>query len=102
MTVLCEDAEGKVMQLLQPSATHQAVSVSTTSAQSAALGLATGYVELYCDTTCFVALGSDPTATVTGIPVYSGIPRIVGVVAGSKIAGILAAGSDTLRITEMA
>ena len=100
MTVLSKDGENRIMQLLQPSTSHQAVSISTVSAQSAALSQS-GYVELYCDTTCFVATGSDPIATTSGIPVYGGIPRTLKVSAGEKIAAITAAGTDTLRITEM-
>lgn len=98
---LVRDEKGDIMQLLQPSANHQAIAVSGTSAQSAALGAATGFVELYCDTTCFIALGANPTAVVTNFPVYAGLPRTVAVQAGSKIAAITAGGTDTLRIVEM-
>lgn len=98
---LVKDDTGNIMQLLRPGTTHQAIAVSGTSAQSASLGSATGFVELYCDTTCFIALGADPTAVVTNFPVYAGIPRTIPVQAGSKIAAITAGGTDILRIVEM-
>lgn len=98
---LVKDANGNTMQLLQPSASHQAVSVSGTSAQSAILAGTTRFVELYCDTTCFVAVGANPTAVATNIPVYAGILRTLQVTGGSKIAAITAGGTDTLRIVEM-
>jgi len=101
MSNLVRDLNGQILQLLQPAAAHQAVAVSAVSAQSAALGASTTFVELYCETTCFVAVGDNPVATAAGIPVYAGIPRTIAVPPGSKIAGILAAGADTLRIVEM-
>lgn len=101
MSLLSKDINGQILQLLQPSAAHQSVSVSTTSAQSAAVGATVTFVELYCDSLCFVAVSANPTATATGIPVYPGIPRTMSILPGQKVAGILAAGTDTLRIVEM-
>jgi len=98
---LTKDLNGNIMQLLQPAATHQTVSISGVSAQSAVLAGTTRFVELYSDTTCFVAVGADPTAVVTNIPVYAGIPRTLQVTGGTKIAAITAGGTDTLRIVEM-
>lgn len=100
MSSLLKDDDHRVLQLLQPKSTHQAIAVSTVSAQSAAYAQPC-MVELYCDTLCFVAIGANPTATVTSIPVYAGQRRTLKVGAGEKIAGILASGTDTLRILEM-
>ena len=102
MSKLVRDDNQKILQLLQPAAAHQALAVSAVSAASTALGGTTTLVELYCDTTCFVALGAAPVATVLGIPIYGGIPRTLAVTPGTKVAGILAAGTDTLRVVEMA
>jgi len=101
MSKLVRDDNQKILQLLQPSAAHQALAVSAVSAASDALGDTTTLVELYCDTLCFVALGAAPVAEATHIPVYGGIPRTLAVTPGTKVAGILAAGTDTLRIVEM-
>lgn len=100
MSELLKDGDHRVMQLLQPKPTHTPLAVSTVSAQSAAFPQPC-FVELYCETTCFVAIGVNPTATLTSIPVYAGRPRTLKVGAGEKIAGILAAGTDTLRPLEM-
>ena len=102
MSKLVRDENQKILQLLQPTAAHQALAVSAVSAASAAFGTSTTFIELYCDTTCFVVLGAAPVATALGIPVYGGIPRTLAVTPGTKVAGILAAGSDTLRVVEMA
>lgn len=101
MSIIVYDANGNPLPLLQPSPTHQPIAVSGVSAQSAALGSTTTLVELYCETTCFVAVGADPTAVVTNIPIYEGRPRTLEVTPGDKIAAITAGGADTLRIVEM-
>lgn len=65
----------------------QALSISTTSAQSAAI--TTGSVNIYSTVDCFVRQGTSPTATSDGTDQF--IPgglliRISGIKSGSKLA----------------
>lgn len=82
-------------------ASTQAVAVSGTSAQSAALGGSTGYVRLMATTLCHIRVGSNPTATTSHMPLAPYCPEYVAVTAGTKVAAIQNSSSGTLYITEV-
>lgn len=46
-----------------PPVAQQAITISSTSAQSAALNAQTTLVRLHTDTACWIEVGSNPTAT---------------------------------------
>jgi hypothetical protein len=77
------------------------VSVSGTSAQSAALSGSTGYVRLLSTTLCHVRAGSSPTATTSNMPLPPYVPEYFAVTPGTKIAAIQNSASGTLYITEV-
>lgn len=100
MPLLPVDGNGKPIQV-QDADTTQTLALTTVSAQSAVFTEKT-LVELYCDSTCFVAEGANPTATTSSLIVIGGIPRYKIIEGGNKIAAILASGADNLRITYQA
>lgn len=91
---------GHALQLFQPASVHQEVAVGAVSTQSAAISAGCTFIELYCDSTCFVTLGASPSATLLSIPVYSGIPRTLKVTPGHKVA-VIGAVVATLLVTEL-
>lgn len=91
---------GHALQLFQPASTHKEVAVGAVSAQSDALAAGCTFIELYCAETCFVALGSNPVATLLSIPVYAGIPRTLKVTPSQKVA-VIGAVVSTLLVTEL-
>lgn len=77
----------------------QAVSISTTSAQSAAI--TTNRVVVYATVECWFRQGSNPTALSTGVDQYlpAGVQmRLVDIKPGNKLA-FKAASSGTVYIT---
>ena len=78
------------------------VATSDTSAQSAALGLASSgvfYVRLCADTDTYYAVGSNPTATTSSTFLPANTIEIIKVPVGDKVAGILATGTGILGVT---
>jgi hypothetical protein len=80
--------------------TSEAVSVTGTSAQSAAIDGNNAYV--YASVAVFFRQGADPTALATGVDqiIPAGVPmRINGIVPGNKLAFIAVGNSGTVYIT---
>lgn len=88
-----------IMRLVE--ASTQAVAVSGTSAQSAAISGATNAVRLMATTLCHVRIGANPTATNTNMPLAPYCPEYFVVGSGNKIAVIQNAAAGTLYITEV-
>jgi hypothetical protein len=80
--------------------TYQKVTTSGTSAQSSATQGTTTIVQLYADQDCYVAFGSNPTATTSTMFLPLGQILYVGVTPGHKIAVIQSTTAGTLFITE--
>ena len=77
------------------------ISVSGTSAQSAAISTTTGYVRLFSTTLCHIRFGSNPTATTSNMPLAANVPEYFQITPGQKIAAIQNSASGTLYITEV-
>lgn len=79
--------------------TSQAVSMSTTSAQSAAMPGNSALVSPSVD--CFMRQGDDPTALATGVDqfLFGGFAYRVKTNPGQKLAFKLASGTGTVYIT---
>lgn len=83
------DSNGKTVDVASlPSITTQKVTISGTSAQSAALNADTKFVRLLADANCCVLAAADPTATTSNLPLTADAPEYFGVIAGQKIAAI--------------
>lgn len=81
---------GAQMARLKPLTTPQNITVTATSAQSAALTGDTKMVRLWCDTQSAAEEGLNPTASATvSTPISSGSAEYFSVDAGDKIAFIL-------------
>jgi hypothetical protein len=65
------------------------ITVTSTSAQSAAFGPNTGMVRVWCDTQSAVAFGANPTATTNNMPLPAGVAEYFDIVPGHKAAFIL-------------
>lgn len=87
----------KTITMTAPRGAATAFAVSTSSAQSAALGAGGDYI-FVCDQGCSILFGSNPTATTSHPRIPAGsMVRITGVDAGEKIA-VIADGSGTAFI----
>ena len=73
-----------------PALVDQAISISSTSAQSAAFGATTRFIRVQSDTACWLLFGANPTATNAKMPLAANVPEYFGVVAGQKVAAITA------------
>lgn len=92
-------------------AAPEVVSLSTTSAQSAAQGTAnTGQpdfvetVRCVADVDVWLELGADPTAVAATAPAFllpAGVVEYFDVPAGQKIAGVLVSGTGKLSLARM-
>lgn len=83
--------------------TCEAVAVSTTSAESAAI--TSGRVVLYSSVECFFRQGSNPTALATGVDQIlpaSTMLRVVDIESGNKLAFKTASGTGTVYIAPAA
>jgi len=78
------------------------VSVSSSSAQSAAHAATTNVVRLVSTTDCHVAFGSSPTATTSSMYLPANQVEYFLVAASEKVAAIRANADGTLYVTEMA
>jgi len=74
-----------------PPIAEQAVTITGTSAQSAALNAQTKFVRITSDGVAQIAFGANPTATTNSLRMGAGTVEYFGVVGGSKIAAILGA-----------
>lgn len=74
----------------EPEITTQVVTVSGTTAQSAAFNASTNLVRLHCDGICSVLFGTNPTATTAKRRLIAGQTDYVSVPAGQsfKVAAI--------------
>ena len=81
------------------------ITTGVASAQSAAFSAGTTVVELWSSADGFFTLGANPTATLTPgvnmLRIRAGVPRIIDVTPGQKVAIILASGTGTAEVTEM-
>lgn len=85
------DANGKVAQVAhQPAVADQRISISGTSAQSAALNSSTALVRVQADVACAITFGTDPTATSSSTPLAADAAEYFTVPIGGslKIAAI--------------
>ena len=79
----------------------QNVSFTGSSAQSSAVAMTTWQVRLIADNDCYVAFGSNPTATTSGTWLPATSPEFFAVRPGDKIAVIQKSASGTLNVSEM-
>src|SRR5438067_2113950 len=88
---LSDTAFGNVQGQIAPldhELTIQAITISGTSAQSAALNASTRYVRLRTDAACAIVAGASPTATSSNTPLDANAPEYFGCAGGLKIAAI--------------
>lgn len=77
---------GQSVQIVQlPPITTQNVSFTATPGQSAAFNAKTTVIRVQADADCFLAVGADPTAATTDLPLTSGVAEYFSVIAGYKI-----------------
>lgn len=83
---------------IAPELNPQVRSISGTTAQSAAFAANAKTVRVCSDADCFIAFGSNPTATTSSIYLPAKVPQVFGIVGGWKVAVIGTSGN--LYITE--
>lgn len=83
-------ADAGVQVARTPALVDQAtITVTGTSAQSAAFGGDTKLIRIWCDTQSAMLTGANPTATVAHMPVSALVPEYFQVIPGQKAAFIL-------------
>jgi hypothetical protein len=80
--------------------TSQTVAFTATSAQSTAVGTSTRIVRLVATQPCFFAIGTNPTATTSGVYLPAGVVQYVSITGGHKVAAIQASAGGSLYVTE--
>lgn len=80
----------------------QSVAIGASSVASAAFQPGTSVIQVTPTVACFVKTGAAPTATTSGMYLAAGVPVLIGVTGGQKIAVIESASTGTLYITEAA
>ena len=83
------DGAGALQAAQMPPQAEQKLTISGTSAASAAI--AAKVVRVHTDTACHVAFGASPTATVSNLRMPADSTEYFGVTAGHKIAVVAAA-----------
>jgi hypothetical protein len=79
----------------------QNVSFTGTSAQSTAVAMTTWQIRLVCDSDCYIAIGSNPTATTSSTWLPATSPEYFACHPGDKVAAIQKTASGTLNLSEM-
>lgn len=80
------------------------ITVSGTSAQSAAFGANTSEIRVVCTTNCHINIGTSPTAAATdsnGIYLPAGLVEYFHVSPGQKVAVVQDSASGVLCVAEM-
>jgi hypothetical protein len=77
-----------VMAGQEPSLLNQQVTIGVSSAQSAALSDVTRFIRVHTDSSCRIAVGSNPTASAQSMRLGAGGTEYLGVLPGLKIAVI--------------
>lgn len=86
---LAKDRSGNVIAAgMEPANLVQAVTFSTTSAQSAAFAETTQFVRVHSDTTCQVLFGLNPDAAIGGTRLIANGTEFFGVRGGYKLSVI--------------
>ena len=92
-THVTQDGNGHVLQLAQyPAIATQAVTFTATSAQSATFNPGTRLIKIRADANFRYAIGTNPVATATNVPLASGEIQYMGIRPGGglRIAAITA------------
>ncbi len=91
-----KDTLGRLLSCAQePALAEQKITISASSAQSAAFNANTRFVRLHTDVACSVVFGSDPTATADSKPFTVGQTGYIAVTPGQKLAVIAGAASSS-------
>jgi hypothetical protein len=101
MTVLARDQFGAAIPVIYPGVSHD-IAFSASSAQSAAVGAQTTIIRVVAlGADCRIAIGADPIATTSDVPVMARVPEFFAIRPNEKVA-VIREGSvnGTLTITE--
>lgn len=80
--------------------TNQTIVTSGSSQQSSAFASLTSIIRVYCTQDCYLAFGTDPTASSSSLFLPSGTIEYFGVYGGTKVAVLQVSASGNLYITE--
>lgn len=78
---------------IAPQENPQVRTISNSSAQSSAVAATTEEVRLCSDTDCFIAIGSNPTATTSSVYLPAKFPQVFGCKPADKVAVIGTSGN---------
>lgn len=70
------------------------------STQSVAFGANQRVARMVSTTACYLAFGSNPTATSSGIYLPAGVVEVFGITPGEKVAALKVASAGVLSISE--
>lgn len=93
-------AGGSFQAMFMNSGTFQTISFTGTSGQSSAFQAGTTLIRVVSDVACFIAFGSNPTASSSTLFLPAGIVEYFGVLPGTKVAAIQSTSAGNLYIAE--
>jgi hypothetical protein len=99
MSKLARDITGHMVSALGLGVTS-ALAFTGTSAQSAVVGENTFVVRLVATEPCFVAIGANPTATVSSAYLPAGVVEYFAITPGHRVAALQASSGGTLYVTQ--
>jgi hypothetical protein len=94
-----EDDESRGIPAIFPGSS-QRLAVGSSSVQSTSMGETTGLVRLSASTDCYIAFGTNPTATNASLYLPAGMVEYIGINPGEKIAVLQVSAAGFLNIVE--
>ena len=83
-----------------PGNNPQVVAVSSSSTQSTAFAAGSHYARLVSTVNCYVAFGTNPTATSSSLYMVANVPEFFGITPAQKVAVLRVSGDGSLSVVE--
>lgn len=80
--------EGIAQMMTLPPVAEQTKAIGASSVQTSAFNATTNLIRVHTDTDCHIAVGSNPTATISTLRLVAGTTEYFGVKPGHKLAVI--------------
>lgn len=96
---LAKDRLNHAIQALAVGTTQTAAYTGTAGVISNVVG--STVARIYCTTDAFIAVGTSPTATTSGMPVKAGVAEYIRINPAHKVSAIQASSGGNLHVTGM-
>lgn len=92
---------GKTVPAFKLGTTQKVAYTGTAGTIASGVGATTELVRVWCSSDAHVAVGANPTATTSDMPVTGGLGEIFALAPGDKISAIQQSEGGTLYVTEL-